>query len=47
VDHVGHRQEHTLKGALAETYEWFRRDGVDKTFEWDFSKEDATLAQLR
>ncbi len=46
-DHVGHRQEHTLKGALAETYDWFRRDGVDKTFEWDFSKEDATLAKLK
>ena len=47
IDHVGHRQEHTLRGALAETFDWFCRDGLDRSFEWDFSKEDATLAQLR
>lgn len=45
--HTGYRQEHTMEGALAETYEWFRREGLDRTFEWDFAPEDALLERLK
>ncbi|MEX2446366.1 MAG: SDR family oxidoreductase [Dehalococcoidia bacterium] len=47
-DHIGFRQEHTLLGALGETFEWFTSDeGPAKTFEWDFAHEDAMLERLR
>lgn len=46
AQHTGYRQEHTLEGALAETHEWFRRDGLDKTFDWDFRPEDQLLKRI-
>ena len=46
-DHVGYGQEHTLPAALAATYEWFCNEGLDKTFDWDFSPEDALIHRLR
>ena len=46
-DQIGYRQEHTLEAALVETYEWMRRTGLDQSFEWDWSHEDALLERLR
>ena len=46
-EHLGYRQEHTLKAALEETYEWFCRSGLDKSFGWDFSPEDELLERLK
>ncbi len=47
AQHTGYRQEHTMEGALAETYEWFCREGLDRTFEWDFSFEDTLLERVK
>ena len=46
-DHIGYRQEHTLTAALDETYEWMKRTGLDKSFEWDWQHEDGLLEKLR
>ena len=39
--------EHTLTTALDETFEWMKRAGLDKSFEWDWQHEDDLLEKLR
>lgn len=46
-EHVGYAQEHSFKAGMAETYEWFQREGVHEKMTVDFSGEDALLAKAR
>jgi nucleoside-diphosphate-sugar epimerase len=43
---VGWEPEYTFPGMVAQTYEWFRREGLNQTREFDFSFEDELLARL-
>ena len=45
--HTGFRQEHTFAAAVADTYEWFRREGLHENYGWDWSHEDAVIQRLR
>lgn len=45
-EHLGWEPQHTFASGMAQTYEWFRREGLDRTLEFDFSHEDALLARL-
>jgi nucleoside-diphosphate-sugar epimerase len=42
---VGWDQEYTFPAMVAQTYDWYRREGVDQK-EFDFSFEDALLQRL-
>ena len=46
VDAVGWEPEYTFEAAVEHTYEWYRREALDKTREFDFAWEDALLAHL-
>jgi nucleoside-diphosphate-sugar epimerase len=46
-EHVGYAQEHSFKAGMAETYEWFQREGVHEKMSIDFTHEDAMLAKAR
>jgi nucleoside-diphosphate-sugar epimerase len=43
---LGIRPSYTLASGLAQTFEWYRRDGLDRR-EVDFSQDDALLAAAR
>lgn len=43
--HAGYAQEHTFKAGMAETFEWFQREGIGDRLEIDFSHEDRILAK--
>ena len=43
---IGFEPEYTFRAAVEHTYEWYRREGLDKTREFDFRWEDALLAHL-
>jgi UDP-glucose 4-epimerase len=42
---LGIRPRHTLAGGLAQTFEWYRREGLDRR-DMDFAAEDALLRSL-
>ncbi len=44
--HAGWEPEYTLEGMIGQTYDWFRREGLDKTADFDFGFEDQLLARL-
>ncbi len=44
--HVGYAQEHSFKAGMAETFEWYQREGIHDRIEHDFSHEDALLARF-
>ena len=44
--HVGFEPEYTFEAAVAQTYDWFLGEGLDKTLEFDFSEEDGLLRRL-
>ena len=46
-EHVGYAQEHSFKAGMAETFEWYLREGVGEKMTPDFSHEDAILAKAR
>lgn len=46
-EHVGYAQEHSFKAGMAETFEWYLREGVGEKMTPDFSHEDAILARAR
>jgi nucleoside-diphosphate-sugar epimerase len=46
-EHVGYAQEHSFMAGMAETYEWFQREGVHEKMSVDFQHEDAILAKAR
>ena len=41
---TGWRPEYTFASAVEHTWEWFVREGLDRTREFDFSFEDEILA---
>lgn len=43
---IGWEPEYTFPGMVAQTYEWFRREGLDETREFDFSFEDELIERL-
>lgn len=43
---TGWEPEYTFPAMVAQTYEWYRREGIDRK-EFDFSFEDALLERLR
>lgn len=43
---IGWEPEYTFESAVEQTYEWFRREGLDETREFDFAQEDELLARL-
>lgn len=43
---VGWAPEYGFRAAVEQTYEWFRREGLDQTREFDFDFEDGLLARL-
>ena len=43
---LGIRPRYTLAAGVAQTYEWYRREGLDRRAV-DFTEEDALLASLR
>ena len=43
---VGWAPEYCFRAAVEQTWEWMRREGLDRTLEFDFTAEDALLATL-
>ena len=43
---TGWEPDYTFSAAVAHTYEWFRREGLDETRQFDFAWEDALLEHL-
>ena len=43
---TGWEPEYIFRAAVEQTYEWYRREGLDKTLEFDFRWEDALLAHV-
>ena len=43
---IGWEPEYGFRAAVEQTYEWYRREGLDKTREFDFSFEDELLERL-
>ena len=43
---TGWAPEYTFESAVEQTWEWFQREGLDKTREFDFSFEDDLLSRL-
>ena len=43
---LGIRPRYTLASGLAQTFEWYRREGLDRR-DVDFAQEDALLAAAR
>ena len=43
---VGFEPDYTFAAAVEHTYEWYRREGLFETREFDFRWEDALLEQL-
>jgi hypothetical protein len=46
-EHVGYAQEHTFMAGMAETCEWYQREGVRDRMDFDFSHEDRLLERVR
>jgi nucleoside-diphosphate-sugar epimerase len=44
---VGWEPEYTFPAAVAQTWEWMRREGLDRTVDFDFAFEDALIERLR
>ncbi len=44
---VGWEPEYTFPGMVAQTYDWFRREKLDESLEFDFALEDSVLARLK
>lgn len=44
--HLGFEPEYTFEASVEQTYDWFLREGLDKTSQFDFSEEDALLQRL-
>jgi nucleoside-diphosphate-sugar epimerase len=44
---VAWEPEYGFRAAVEQTYEWYRREGLDQTREFDFSFEDGLLERLR
>jgi nucleoside-diphosphate-sugar epimerase len=44
---VGWEPEYTFASMVEHTYDWWRRAGLDKTMEFDFSFEDRLLSHVR
>ena len=44
---VGWAPEYSFRGAVAQTWDWMRAEGLDKTAEPDFGFEDELIAQIR
>ena len=43
---TGWEPEYTFRAAVEQTYEWYRRESLDKTMKFDFRWEDALLAHV-
>jgi nucleoside-diphosphate-sugar epimerase len=43
---VGWEPEYSFRGAVEQTWEWMRREGLDKTRDFDFSGEDELLERI-
>jgi nucleoside-diphosphate-sugar epimerase len=43
---VGFRPAYTFDAAVEQTYEWFRREGLAETLEFDFGWEDRLIAHM-
>ena len=43
---VGWEPEYGFRAAVEQTYEWYRRQGLDERGEFDFSSEDALLERI-
>lgn len=43
---IGFKPEYTFAAAVEHTYEWYQREALDKTREFDFRWEDALLAHI-
>ena len=43
---IGWEPEYGFRASVEQTYEWYRREGLDKTREFDFSFEDALIERL-
>jgi nucleoside-diphosphate-sugar epimerase len=43
---IGWEPEYTFKSAVEQTWEWFQREGLHETRDFDFSFEDQLLARL-
>jgi len=44
--HTGWEPIYTLEGMIAQTYEWFCNEGLQRTLDFDFSWEDELLSRL-
>ena len=44
---IGFRPAYTFAAAVEHTYEWFRRERLDETLEFDFSWEDRLMDHIR
>lgn len=44
---TGWEPDYTFPSAVAQTYEWYRREGLDKTREYDFGWEDTLIEKVR
>jgi hypothetical protein len=43
---IGWEPEYTFRTMVGQTYEWFRREGLDATLQFDFTFEDQLLARV-
>lgn len=43
---IGWEPEYSFRAAVEQTYEWYRREGLDQTGEFDFSFEDRLIERL-
>jgi hypothetical protein len=43
----GTRRREVIAAAVEHTYDWFRREGLDRTSQFDFTVEDNLLEHLR
>ena len=43
---IGWEPDYTFRGAVLQTFDWFMREGLDKTRQFDFSMEDELLDRL-
>ena len=47
TEDVGWVPEYSFRGAVQQTWEWMRAEGLDKSLECDFAFEDELIAQIR
>ena len=43
---VGWEPEYSFRGAIEQTWEWMRREGLDKALDFDFSGEDELIERI-